>query len=78
MSENGTKITEAMRAEVLAFERSPRTEILAQLLEATEVARQEPNHYRRAKALALIARTMMRLYPDDVLKGTAKPTRAQA
>lgn len=65
--------------EVQAVERNPRTEILCMLLEAAEAAREEPNAYRRAKALALIAGTMRKLYPDGALQSVelASPTSAR-
>lgn len=72
------KITEAMMAAVQDFERDPRTEMIAMLLEAVDAARAEPDPARRAKALARAARTLMRLYPPEVLKGALKPARAQA
>lgn len=70
--------TTGQRRQILDFERTPRAEILAMLLEAADVARKEPSPHRRAKALALIARTLMRLYPADTLQASARAARGLA
>ena len=64
--------TEDMLREVDAFERNPRAEILALLLEAATIAREEPRASKRARALALIARTMLELYPEGSLRTSAE------
>ena len=65
------EITPDMHAAALAFEKDPRREMTAMLLEAAEMARHEESPSKAAKALCRVVRALIKLYGADALRGDA-------